>query len=89
MWQLRRAAGNGAAAIGSNAKKSNVLNLNVNTCIGYGSQGRNCRGQDKEQLTGGDGTAGDGVRDGGSGGGGGGGNGSLFNIRAMFSKKVY
>ncbi|XP_017701695.2 translation initiation factor IF-2-like [Phoenix dactylifera] len=55
-----------------------VLNLNVNTCIGYRNQ-VSCRGNGKDGVTGGGRTATEGS----------GGNGSLFSLRSFFSKKVY
>lgn len=68
--------GKRGSGIGSGVR---VLNLNVNTCIGYRNQ-VSCRGNDKDGVTAsGDRTAGEG----------GGGNGSLFNLRSFFSKKVY
>ncbi|XP_073099777.1 uncharacterized protein [Elaeis guineensis] len=55
-----------------------VLNLNVNTCIGYRNP-VSCRGNGKDGVTGGGRTASED----------GGGNGSLFSLRSFFSKKVY
>ncbi|XP_010913021.3 uncharacterized protein [Elaeis guineensis] len=55
-----------------------VLNLNVNTCIGYRNQ-VSCRGDDKDGVTDGGQTAGEA----------GGSNRSIFSLRSFFSKKVY
>ncbi|KAG1331444.1 translation initiation factor IF-2-like [Cocos nucifera] len=55
-----------------------VLNLNVNTCIGYRNQ-VSCRGDDKDGATDSGQTAGEA----------GGSNRSFFSLRSFFSKKVY
>lgn len=55
-----------------------VLDLNVNTCIGYRNQ-VSCRGDDKDGVTYGDRTADEGA----------GSNRSFFSLRSFFSKKVY
>ncbi|PKA55245.1 hypothetical protein AXF42_Ash003882 [Apostasia shenzhenica] len=91
VWQLRRRGG--AVAGGRRDVASaggRVLNLNANTCIGH-RKPENCRGCDNDAATAdvtGD-QSGDG--DGGAGGRGPGGRvtGSLFNLKAIFAKKVY
>ncbi|WOL11428.1 hypothetical protein Cni_G20190 [Canna indica] len=76
VWQIRRPEHRERDKVTA-GRKSKVLNMNVNTCIGYGGGGqRSCRGDDKHGVTGRERTAGD------SGG-------SLFSLRALFSKKVY
>ncbi|KAK8949422.1 hypothetical protein KSP39_PZI005336 [Platanthera zijinensis] len=55
-----------------------VLNLNVNSCIGLGNQ-VSSPGEASDEITGGSGRAAEGSS---------GGSGSMFNLRAVFSKKV-
>ncbi|XP_074589771.1 uncharacterized protein LOC141845609 [Curcuma longa] len=80
VWQIRRAEhrkrdkgtfGGRRPTAGADTR---VLNLSVNTCIGYGQ--RSCSGDDKHGVTARERTAGESSR-------------SLFSLKALFSKKVY
>ncbi|XP_008813481.1 uncharacterized protein LOC103724103 [Phoenix dactylifera] len=91
VWQLRRnskpaelkekASGSDAGAKkGGGSAGVRMLNLNMNTCIGYRSQ-VSCKGEDTNGVAGGEqssGSVGVGV----------GSNAGLFNLRTIFSKKV-
>ncbi|KAK1270233.1 hypothetical protein QJS04_geneDACA012602 [Acorus gramineus] len=96
VWQLRRGGGGGGGGNrrstlsggggGGGFNKVMNLNLNVNTCIGYGYQS-SCRreggggGGAEEVITG----AGEGEEHRRSGSGGG----TTFSLRTLFTKKVY
>ncbi|KAF8414146.1 hypothetical protein HHK36_002145 [Tetracentron sinense] len=69
--------------------KTRVLNLNVPMCVGYG-QRLSCR-SDENSAVGGGGGGGDasGALSSSGGAGDGGSGGNLFNLRTLFSKKVY
>ncbi|CAL9043184.1 unnamed protein product [Musa banksii] len=79
VWQIRRPehrdkiTGGKTGSVGAGIR---VLNLNVNTLVGFRRGEGSCRGDDKVCLTARARTAGH------SGG-------SLFSLRALFSKKVY
>lgn len=82
MWQIRRpehrkrdkgTPGGRRATAGADTR---VLNLSVNTCIGYRGSQRGCKGDDKDGVTARERTAGESSR-------------SLFSLKALFSKKVY
>lgn len=81
-----------SAVAGGGGAKAKVLNLNVPTCIGYRSH-LSCRSDEIESsavsvVSGGNGGAGG--HSGGVGSGDGGrGNNNLFNLRGLFTKKVY
>ncbi|CAL9136764.1 unnamed protein product [Musa textilis] len=79
VWQIRRPELRDRDKVTGGKRASGpglrVLNMNVNTCIGYRGQ-RSCRGDDKDGVTARARTAGDG-------------GGTLFSLKALFSKKVY
>ncbi|KAI8001163.1 hypothetical protein LOK49_LG09G00208 [Camellia lanceoleosa] len=88
------ANGNGGGGdSGGGGSKARVLSLNVPMCIGY-KQHLSCRSDESSAVSvtssaavGGGASGG---QSGGSGSGGGGGRaGNLFNLRGLFSKKVY
>ncbi|KAF5943582.1 hypothetical protein HYC85_017659 [Camellia sinensis] len=87
------ANGNGGGDSGGGGSKARVLSLNVPMCIGY-KQHLSCRSDESSAVSvtssaavGGGASGG---QSGGSGSGGGGGRaGNLFNLRGLFSKKVY
>ncbi|KAM0935919.1 hypothetical protein DsansV1_C27g0197921 [Dioscorea sansibarensis] len=76
VWQFRRPPGK----VTEPKIKSGIrgLNLNVNTCIGYSRTQMSCRGDGKRRTT-----TSDGIKEDVSN------SGSLFNLRTLFSKKVY
>ncbi|CAL9168654.1 unnamed protein product [Musa hybrid cultivar] len=79
VWQIRRPELRDRDKVTGGKRASGpglrVLNMNVNTCIGYRGQ-RSCRGDDKDGVTARARTAGDG-------------GGTLFSLKALFTKKVY
>lgn len=91
--ESRRSKPTGTAASGGGPAKAKVLNLNVPMCIGYRNQ-LSCRSDENSALGIGNSDGGDGKSRSGSGGGGGrgvgvGSGGNLFNLRNLFTKKVY
>ncbi|CAL9130126.1 unnamed protein product [Musa textilis] len=79
VWHLRRPEHRDRITgrkTGSGSPAFRVLNLNLNTLVGFRRGEGSCRGDDKVGLTSRARTAGHG-------------GGSLFSLRALFSKKVY
>ncbi|RWW34198.1 hypothetical protein GW17_00001039 [Ensete ventricosum] len=81
VWQIRRPEQRDRDKVTAGRRASGgpglrVLNMNVNTCIGYRGQ-RSCSGDDKDGVTARARTASDA------------GGGTLFSLKALFSKKVY
>lgn len=84
----------GRAGAGTGTAKARVLNLNVPMCMGY-RQHLSCKGGDSSAIAVSTGIGGGGPGSGGNGSGGaaeatvGGGSSNLFNLRSLFSRKVY
>ncbi|XP_020594460.1 uncharacterized protein LOC110034547, partial [Phalaenopsis equestris] len=91
VWQIRRRAVPSGKKDNGGAGVSRVLNLNVNTCIGH-QRTASCRDCEKEGEVFADDrsrSGGGGDADGGGRGGEVEGNGGLFNLKAIFTRKVY